>query len=110
MEFALNLAVVLSVVTVIPAAIASIAAENAVFAYVRLNHPQIFEQLSRPTIWSRRLNASSPGVRFISGRGYQEIQDLRLSHLGNRARKLQLVAVSVFLALVLSILLSSALG
>lgn len=108
-EVALKAVALLSVIAVFPAVIASIAADSSVFSHLKLNHPQEFERLGRPSIWSGKLNASSPAVRYISRREYQDLHDSELARLGNIARKRQIIAASVFLTLVLSMLTSSAL-
>jgi hypothetical protein len=108
-EVALNVLVLLSVIALLPAFISSIAADSRVFSYIKQFHPQEFERLGRPTIWSGKLSASSPAVRYISRREYQNLHDSELSRLGNIARSRQFIAVAVLLVVILSILIDSAL-
>jgi hypothetical protein len=109
MEFILNLLSILTFIAIWPVSMASISASNNVHAHLRQHHPALFDQLGRPSVWGGKLNASSPAVRFISGRKYETLQDEALLALGNRARKIQLLAVATFLTLVLSMLANGAL-
>jgi hypothetical protein len=95
----------LSAVIAVTAFIASAFYSRALNRYLRTIHPDIWAKVKPDT--TTEPSASSPIVRFVTQRVYQQVGDPELSALGDKCYRSYYWAVSAFLALVLSGLASA---
>jgi hypothetical protein len=100
MDTLLQVVFIASIVAVLPAFAAAIYAERKVAQRLRAAHASLWAEIAPDPCAEPSL--SSPFARFITQRRYLQLKDPELSRLGERARARLYIAVSVFLALVLS--------
>src|SRR6476620_8843406 len=100
MSILLNILCALSMISVLPAFVASIYSSHLLSKYLRTAHPAIWEKIA--PIPGAEPSLSSPFARFVSQRAYRQINDPVLQRLGDSAYRLLYLAVGVFLLLVLT--------
>ncbi len=108
METFIQIVLILSALAVIPAFAASIYSSYVLNRYLRQTHPGVWAKISPAP--QAEPSLSSPNTRFVTQRTYRALKDGQLNRLGDRCFNLLYLAVSMFLALVLSGLISSALS
>src|SRR5688572_4727435 len=107
-ETFLKIVFILSALAIVPAFAASIYSSYVLNRYLRQAHPAVWAKIS-PSPYAEP-SLSSPNTRFVTQRTYRTLRDDQLNRLGDRCFKLLYLAASVFLALILSGLISSALS
>ena len=105
METFVNIVFVVSIIVVFQAFFASIYCSYVLNRYVRNSHPEIWAKFAPQSM--AFASVSSPNARFVTQRKYRDLNDNRLNVLGDRCRRFQYFAVTVFFIAIFSGLATS---